>query len=199
MKRLKYPDILRLRADDEFTIVIPPIHRRQSKLANNSRKLILQELKTKIIGELRMSPASKNTLFESYLAKRIFTRAGQPHHEFHVRLVNSPERGMLNTFNLPPSLIKYYMGEGGTGFYVDIIGIEHRKQVLVKFKHLAYLEVHTTRAFDSPFFYDSIKFPRCVKDVTIAKYMTDELLQSKGDVGTYAEILMKYYQHLAVF
>ena len=97
----------------------------------------------------------------------------------------------MNTFDLPPSLIKYYMGGGGTGFYLDILGTDHRKQVLIKFKHLAYLEVHITRAFDSPFFDDTIKFLRSINDIKLAKYMSDEFLQSKGDVGTYAEILMK--------
>ena len=91
------------------------------------------------------------------------------------------------------------MGGGGTGFYIDIIGTEHGKQVLFKFKHLAYLEVHNTRAFDYPYFDNSIKFPRILNDVKLVKYISDEFLHSKGDVGTYTEIIMKYYQHLAVF
>ena len=45
MKRLKYAQIVRLRNQDEFTIVVPPIDRRQSQAAQKFRRLFLQDVK----------------------------------------------------------------------------------------------------------------------------------------------------------
>ena len=90
------------------------------------------------------------------------------------------------------------MRDGSCGLYVDVLGCNLRKQVLLKFKYLPYVEFHMTRAPDDLFLDDTIKFPRSSNDLKIGKYMSDEFLQANGDLGVYTEILMKYYQNAAL-
>ena len=54
-------------------------------------------------------------------------------------------------------------------------------------------------ASDAPFFDETIKFLRSGNDLKIAKYMFDNFRQAKGDLVTYTEILMKYYQNLVLY
>ena len=72
------------------------------------------------------------------------------------------------------------MGDGGCGFYVDVLVCKLRKQILIKFKYLPYVEFHMTRASDAPFLDDTIKFTRSSNDLKIVKYMSDEFFRQRG-------------------
>lgn len=66
----------------------------------------------------------------------------------------------------------------------------------MKFKYLPYIEFHMTWSPDAPFLDESVVFPRSDKDETLASYMSDQLLLSKGDPCSHVEVLMKYYQRV---
>ena len=139
---------------------------------------------------------ARDAAFADAIQECSFQREGKPHVEFHVRLVSYPKRETLQKAGLPNSLLNHFMGEGGNGFYVELIHRRLRKHILVKFKYLPYIEIHMTRSIDAPFLDDSVVFPRSDKDETLAAYMRDQLLLSKGDPSAYVEVMMKFYQRV---
>ena len=157
---MKYPQVLRLRDSDEFTVVVPCVDLWQSKSAQKYRGQLLTDIKKAILDAVSNLPSKyREKFFAEELSKRAFEREGKPHYEFHVRLTSYPERHMLQKPDLPESLLNHFMSGGGNGFYVEMLEWQLRKDVLIKLKYLPFVEVHMTRATDAPFLDDSIRFP----------------------------------------
>ena len=83
-----------------------------SKLSwrGNTRILFSICLKKTMVAGIFGSSKKKEIFCQDQLLERVFKREGKVHFDFHVRLANSLERGVLNTNNLPSSVRKYFMG-----------------------------------------------------------------------------------------
>ena len=117
MKRLKYAQVVRLRNQDEFTIVVPPVDKRQSLVAQKFRRLFLQDVKKAMLDGMAFRTAhDRDAKFAEAIQECTFQREAKPHVEFHVRIVSYPERETLQKTDLPNPMLNYFMGEGATDF-----------------------------------------------------------------------------------
>ena len=79
MQRIKFPKILRLRVGNSFTLVIPPIDRKEPKEAVKYRKLIHVEFRRVLLARTSpsMSAKEKDEFVLGELDKRSFLRGGK--------------------------------------------------------------------------------------------------------------------------
>ena len=123
MRRLKYPDIVRMARGQEFTLVVPHLDRKQSEDAVISRKEVLNEFRRIVVkaGGWGMNLEQKKTLWESELAKHTFDREGKDHFEFNVRIVNYAERSDLKSKGLEYGII-HELINNNRGIVLELVG-----------------------------------------------------------------------------
>ena len=118
---------------------------------------------------------------------------GKDHYEFNVRVMNYPERALLEQMDLPESQMRYLIGVGGNGIYVELFGYGRSASLLLKFKILPYLEFFEPCKANECLLDPNIVFHKSNNEDTLVKYMSQQLFETAGDPASCVEVLPASY------
>ena len=196
---MRISQIVRLMPADEFTLVVPPVDRREPKVAVPRRKLLLAGF-CRIL--LRAEPSSSTfsqELRESFLQNeldgRAIVRGGKTHYEFDVRISSYPERPMIAQCNPLGIDVNHWLGRGNAGFRLEVLGYGTSTTTLLRLSDLPYVEVFAEREVDGAFLDPSLEF--CTiwgGEELLAKKVSREMHATKGDAVAYTQILLNHYK-----
>ena len=194
MRRVRFIDIVQLRVEDEFTVVIPPVDRFDSAEASKHRAQVDSLFRRIFLeGRGRLSAEEKEAIWEEERSRRSVMRDGKQFVEFHVTVRSYPERTVLSEENLPDSVMKSVV-KIGAGLSVTVRGVDRAARALIKFKSMSYLEFYVDRGDGDSVLDNRISFPNSKKNDVRVDYLLEQLGMAKGDASAYVEIMMKYYR-----
>ena len=195
VKRLKYPDIVRMSKGQEFILVIPHSDRKQLPAAVELRKEVLNEFKKIIwkVGGAQLTRDQKNDFWTDELAKHTFEREGKELYEFNVKIVNYAERPELKLKGLDLSIV-HELINNNRGIVLEVVEYGRSSTFRLKFKALPFIEVFRLHEEDEPFLDPTVECPKSSSESVMLDHMAKEFHHAKGDPCRYVKILMRCYQ-----
>jgi hypothetical protein len=196
-KRLRIKEIIRLKCNDVCTVFVPSFeNKKDSKFVRDVRAETLSVFRQVVLGELpdKWNNTQCDDYFRDHLRSREMQREGRIGHEFHVCIVNYPERQRMEAGFMTESEKNYLLDRRtGVGLNCQVIGYSTKTLALVKLVNLPYLEVYVARQ-PGNIILDEIQFPRTKKDEVLACFLAKELWETRGDTIATLNILAEYFK-----
>ena len=192
-KRMRPPELVRVHAGQELIVVIPPVGASTSDLAKKGIEHVTNQLEA-IINDTNswMDVSEREEALVQHRRTHVIVRNNdKEYYEFCVRIRSYPESSRLETSGADQSYINLIWSQGA-GIYVELCGYTKSRTAILKFQHLAYIEVYSLTS-DGMFLNDNIKFPHARRE-SLVKPLHELLAESNGCRLSTMEVLMKYYR-----
>jgi len=200
MKRLTLPECVHLLAHEEVVLVVPVVDRRKtphaareprSRLLSKFRRIVLSAVTTS-----HMSNEARAKYVDDEFRERTISQCGHDHIEFNVKIASYPERAFLAQPNPPPSEVSRWLGSGRAGLNLELVNYGSTARVLLPLSHLPYVQVFKKREPDAPYLDPPYEYHKCLTESSLARRLTNDLFQARGDSAATVQILLGYYKHL---
>ena len=167
-------DIVRLRYHDKFTLFIPPTSKNDSAALKKARSGAMSQMRSIIVHDLRntTTAAERDEFMIEELKRREVNRNGRVGHEFHLRVLNYPERGALENDPILDGEMKHLLlPQTGVGLTVQLRGYSPAASVLMKLYDLALIEMYVPR-LTGDCAYDTVALPKSKNDDVVAAVLS---------------------------